>query len=67
MRFEEALKAMREGKKVRQKGFKGWILLEDGLIKESFYRATKNYILPEDALCLSAILAEDWEIVDDNK
>lgn len=70
MRFEEALKAMREGKKVKlsSEGLETifWIKNED-IISESFYDGEREY--DQEAshwLITEEILSEDWEIVNDN-
>lgn len=62
MRFEEALKAMREGKKVRRTSWD---------ISTIFYSYANgvgiydNYKNEENMIYTKDILAEDWEIVDE--
>lgn len=60
MRFEEALKAMREGKKVRIKD-------EDKIysIKKGYLLCLTNVDITEVNLDGYDIMAEDWEIVDE--
>lgn len=59
MRFEEALKAMREGKKVKSK-YTPVLWLEDNEIWYANKRGIYNYFLTT-----SEVLSEDWEIVDE--
>lgn len=59
MRFEQALKAMREGKKVKRK-FTPVLWLENGEIWYKCKQGTFNYFLTT-----GEVLAEDWEIVDE--
>ena len=62
MRFEEALKWMREGKKVRQKCYPQFIYwIEEDKIFEIHrgWMDEAKYFEPFE------ILAEDWEVVDE--
>lgn len=60
MRFEEALKAMREGKKVKRTCFddSDYYYLENKIIKDSC--GSIQFVLTG-----KEILAEDWEVVDE--
>lgn len=65
MDFSEALKAMKEEKKVRRKG-KRPILLESGILYTQY-----NYILDYEKdkmylMTVEDILAEDWEVINAN-
>ena len=59
MRFEEALQAMREGKKVKTK-YTPVLLLEDDEIWFKCKHGTFNYFLTT-----GEVLAEDWEVIED--
>lgn len=59
MRFEEALKAMREGKKVKSK-YTPVLWLEDGELWHDEDWVTFNY----PYVSTGDILSEDWEIVE---
>lgn len=62
MKFEEALKAMREGKKVKVARLSpNYIYLEN----DYFYSHDGLYSIPCGFLRTDFILAEDWEIVDE--
>lgn len=66
MRFEEALKAMREGKKVSRKswakilGISPYRFIKDGKIM--CYSGIEYYNF---LLCDADVLADDWEVVPD--
>lgn len=65
MRFEEAFKAMREGKKVREHCWHDWELMWIDGDKIKWFA---NPDLDEDVveeIFSEIILREDWEIVDD--
>lgn len=65
MRFEEALKAMRDGKKVREKCWNDWEFMWIDSIKIKWFA---NPDLDEEfaeEINSDMILAEDWEIIDD--
>ena len=68
MRFEEALKAMREGKSVKRKAYNDeYLYIKENLNKEPIMFIKKKY---EPRNCVATIniigiLAEDWEIVDE--
>jgi hypothetical protein len=68
MRFEEALKAMRDGKSVTRKAYNDeYLYIIENLNKEPIMFIKKKY---EPRNCVATIniiniLAEDWEIVDD--
>lgn len=66
MRFEDALKCMRDGKKVTLKGYiKTYFSIKDGKL-QGYCAIDKHY--NTYPLALGSILAEDWEVVeDDNK
>lgn len=61
MRFEEALKAMREGKKVKLKKEQPIYYIEDNTIIESWINIGEVSTL----LNPKEILSEDWEIEDE--
>lgn len=62
MRFEEALKAMREGKKVKRKKWTTECLcIVDGALNGYSFIEHQYNTFP---LSLSNIMSEDWEIVD---
>lgn len=65
MKFEKALKAMREGKKVRRKSWDGWeaMWIEDNKFY-AYYDESGN-VWEYDDWYLSNMLAEDWEVVDE--
>ena len=70
MKFEEALKAMREGKKAKLSFGEMetiFYIKDEDIISESFCDNERecgpeasHWLIPEE------ILSEDWEIVDDN-
>lgn len=69
MKFEEAMKCMREGKKVKEKDSTIYYSIEDGRI----YITLKNHleeVHTEQAIVINwnNIMSEDWEMFeDDNK
>lgn len=66
MRFEEALKAMREGKKVKRKEYTCCLFMEAGVIFTTYlYQSKKRLTAVKEYFWLNDILAEDWEIVDE--
>lgn len=67
MRFEEALKAMREGKKVKLADDNTLYCIVDGSIWEESINPLGNVYYAGRIADLSCykILAEDWEIVDE--
>lgn len=68
MKFEEALKAMREGKSVKRKAYNDeYLYIEENLNREPIMFIKKKY---EPRICVAiiniiSILAEDWEVVDE--
>lgn len=68
MRFEQALQAMREGKKVREKSWNTWecLFIKNNILCSADMYDGKIFYgradLPMDA---DYLLAEDWEIVED--
>ena len=65
MRFEEALKAMREGKKVRRTSWDKW---EAMWIKDNKFYCYENMcgdVYEYEDWYLYNMLEEDWEIVDE--
>ena len=68
MRFEEALKAMREGKTVTRKSYNDeYLYIMENLNKEPIMFVKKKY---EKRNCVATIgiiniLAEDWEVVNE--
>lgn len=67
MRFEEALKAMREGKKVKLADYNTRYCLVNGSIWEESINQLGNVYYAGGIADLSCykILAEDWEVVDE--
>jgi len=68
MRFEEALKAMREGKKVKLKNHISQYEIAEGKIWQrvvNFY-AEKYSVVNNGFACID-ILSEDWEIAEDEQ
>lgn len=66
MRFEEALKAMREGKKVKRPVQFNPRTIKDGIICEA-YKTDKGiwqYFSMDSMNCCN-IIAGDWEVIDD--
>lgn len=63
MTFEEALKAMREGKKVRRASWDIPTIFYSYANGVGIYDSFKN---EEDMIYTKDILAEDWEIVDES-
>lgn len=68
MRFEQALQAMREGKKVREKSWNTWECLF--IKKKMLYSADMDdgkifYYVADLSMDADYLLAEDWEIVED--
>lgn len=67
MRFEEALKAMREGKKVKRPAqYNPRTIMENTIIEVCTWNGKEpiNYE-PLNSIQCSNILAEDWEVVDE--
>lgn len=66
MTFEEALKAMRDGKKVIFKGRSYPLTIKENCICE-LYRTTDNdYYEPLQSINVCNIMRNDWEIVQDD-
>lgn len=67
MRFEEALKAMREGKKIIKKDLPSYRYnIVDGKIFKEYPDFMNNIIyMPNVAFDCYDIMSEDWEIVDE--
>ena len=63
MKFEEALKAMREGKKVKRPDFMYPIIFEKD--EELFFAIYEDGYELIYWLEHNDIIAEDWEVVDD--
>lgn len=63
MRFEEALAAMREGKKVRRKSWResGFMYIKNGIISDD------SGFNDLDAVGVENVLADDWEIYEEPK
>ena len=66
MRFEQALQAMREGKKVkRPKQYNPRMIFDDSIIEViNWNREQPIDYEPLNSIQCRNILAEDWEIVD---
>ncbi len=67
MRFEEALQAMREGKRIIKKDLPVYKYdIVDGKIWKEYPDFLDNIIyMPNAAFPCSDILSEDWEVVED--
>lgn len=66
MRFEEALKAMREGKKVKHKGlYRPIYILEKHQAIVSDYIGKNDRVTYPHSVSHNDMFAEDWEIVDE--
>ena len=66
MKFECALKAMREGKKVKHKDRTYPLVIKENRICE-LYRTTDNdYYEPLDTMNTCNIMRDDWWVVDDD-
>lgn len=66
MKFEEALKAMREGKKVKRPVNLLPRAMKDGKICDVWKRANGKLVYePLETMYCSNIIAGDWEIVDE--
>lgn len=65
MKFEEALKAMREGKAIKHKDRTYPLVMKENRICE-LYRTTDNdYYEPLDTMNTCNIMRDDWEVVDE--
>lgn len=72
MRFEQALQAMREGKKVKRPIQSNPRAIVHNMIVEVFKwnpreNEVKDWYEPLDGLHIENIMAEDWEIIEDEK
>ena len=69
MRFEEALKAMREGKKVKRRKwgkYKYWRLdLQNNELMHKDTPYTQESSFLNTKISVEQITADDWEVVDD--
>lgn len=65
MRFEEAFKAMRNGKKLTTPRLKPNYLYLDQCENGQFYVNDGIYDIPIQNIKTEYLLAEDWEIVDE--
>lgn len=67
--FEEALKCMREGKKVTRKHYTCCFSMVSSVIYVTYqYNTNKKISEIKEHFWLDEIMAEDWEVVeDDNK
>lgn len=64
MRFEEALEAMRKGKKIRRKEWEKKYIVKDESLRIGVANSDTGDMLGLEAiLCGSDILADDWEVV----
>ena len=68
MRFEQALQAMREGKKVRLKGQPNEYSIVDGKIWVEYADFLDNIqFAPHTGFPCYTIMSEDWEVVEDEQ
>ncbi len=66
MRFEGALKAMREGKKVTRKNYTCCFSMVSSVIYVTYqYKTSKKISEIKEHFWLDEIMAEDWEVVED--
>lgn len=66
MNLEEAIKALKEGKKIRRKTLeKGDYYQLDMSDKTGFIRGTPSYFTPLISFRADGILGDDWEIVEE--
>lgn len=65
MRFEDALKAMREGKKVKHSKRPSALQIYDGKICEVYNQFGTSTLYDLEILRNCEIMREDWEVVDD--
>ena len=63
MKFEEALKAMREGKKVKKRKFKNYYFIKDNALYS--FDDEYNSIERAGGITEEAVFSEDWEIATD--
>ena len=65
MKFEEALKAMREGNKIKRKNYNCCFFLENNQIFVIYQYCFKDkHIEIKEHFWHEEIIAEDWKIVD---
>lgn len=66
MKFEDALKCMREGKKVTRKHYTCCFFMDSGRIFVTYlYNTNKKTTELKEYFWLDEILSENWEVVDD--
>lgn len=66
MKFEEALKCMREGKRVKRKTHTCCFFMDsDKIFVTYLYKTNKATTEPQEYIWLKEILAEDWKVVND--
>lgn len=65
MKFEKALKAMREGKKVREKCWHPWEAMWMYHGKLFWYDSPKLYKEEVNDISAYLILADDWEVINE--
>lgn len=63
MKFEEALKAMRDGKKVKRKKFKGCYFIKDNTL---YFFDDEYSINKADGITEEAIFSDEWELATDS-
>lgn len=66
MKFENALKRMREGKKIKRKDYTCCFFMNtSGIFVTYLYKTDKKTTELKEHFWLNEILAEDWEVLHD--
>ena len=69
MKFEEALKNLKEGKKIRRKNNCGWVAFNNGNLLRYDLSSSRigELVKGNDSFSLADALADDWEVVEEKK
>ena len=68
MRFEQALQAMREGKRVKLKNHISQYEIADGKIWQRVVNVyAEEHLVVNNGFACSDILSEDWEVAEDEQ
>ena len=69
MKFEEALKNLKEGKKIRRKNNCGWVAFNNGNLLRYDLSSSRigELVKGNDSFSLADVLADDWEVVEEKK
>ena len=67
MKFEEALKNLKEGKKIRRKNNCGWFAFNNGTLLRYDLSSSRvgELVRGDDSFSLADVLADDWEVVEE--